>query len=223
MVIIRNGIAATPPASREIRIEFQQDKIHLIFVGRHDRQKGLDYLLEIFSSVNLPGVHLHVVGEPVLEGGSGVSKASLPSNITFYGWQSRDAISAMIAHADALIMPSRWEGFGLVALEAMRLGKPVIASRRGALAEIIEHGRTGLHFDLAQPSELRDILRSLSKQRLAEMGEAACKEFLSSFTSDRLNAELAALYRTLLETELSTERFRWVTRRGKFQGVWPHR
>jgi glycosyltransferase involved in cell wall biosynthesis len=107
----------------------------------------------------------------------------------------------MIQRCDALVMPSRWEGFGLVALEAMRLGKPVIASRRGALTEIIEHGATGLLFDLDRPGELIDVLRHLDKVALAAMGVNARQEFLRSFTSERMNAELVTLYRTLLETK----------------------
>jgi glycosyltransferase involved in cell wall biosynthesis len=207
MRIIRNGIAATPPSDPKLRAEFGQDGIHLIFVGRHDRQKGLDFLLKVFAEAAAPSVHLHIVGAPVLEGGT--SRAELPANITFYGWQSRDAVSQMIASADALIMPSRWEGFGFVALEAMRMGKPVISSRRGALMEIIEHGKTGLHFDLDRQAELRDILRELDKARLAEMGKAARAEFLQSYTSDRLNAELTTLYQSLHANDFSSGAIRW--------------
>jgi glycosyltransferase involved in cell wall biosynthesis len=197
MVTIRNGIAAHPPLGHAPRIEFQKNRINLIFVGRHDRQKGLDYLLDVFSRANVPGLHLHVVGAPVVESAVGLAAADTPSNVTFYGWQPRDEVSKMIACADALIMPSRWEGFGLVALEAMRLGKPVLASRRGALPEIIEDGKTGLLFDLERRSELADILSGVKKNTLVEMGVAARDEFQRTFTSERLNAELVSLYRSL--------------------------
>ena len=50
------------------------------------------------------------------------------------------------AAADGLVVPSRWEGFGLVAIEAMRAGTAVIASDRGALPELVEHGSDRLHF-----------------------------------------------------------------------------
>jgi glycosyltransferase involved in cell wall biosynthesis len=195
----------------------------LIFVGRHDRQKGLDYLLDVFCGADLPGIHLHIVGAPVLGRSGGIRQTKYPSNITFYGWKSRNAVSSMIAAADALIMPSRWEGFGLVALEAMRVGKPVLASRRGALAEIVEHGRTGMHFDLDHPSELRDILFGLRKKNLAEMGKAARSKFLHSFTSDRLNGELIALYRNLLERKAGEQAFPWAVRRNRLQWVWPNK
>ena len=223
MVCIRNGIAAAPPSGSRARIEIRQNSVNLIFVGRHDRQKGLDYLLDVLAAADVPGVHLHVVGAPVLERVNGVSAASTPSNVTFYGWQTRDAVSEMIACADALIMPSRWEGLSLVALEAMRLGKPVLASRLDALTEVVEHGRTGLHFDLDRPSELLNILRGLDRRTLVEMGKAAHHEFLRSFTSDRLNAELAALYRSLLEKESRSGSFPRASRKSRLQRWWPQR
>ena len=220
MVTIRNGIAAHPPLGHESRIEFRQNRINLIFVGRHDRQKGLDYLIDVFSEASVPGLHLHVVGAPVVESGAGVAAKNTPSNVTFYGWQPRDEVSKMIACADALIVPSRWEGFGLVALEAMRLGKPVLASRRGALPEIIEDGRTGLLFDLERRSELRGILRNVKKDKLVEMGMAARNEFQRTFTSDRLNAELANLYRSL-ENGSSQKTLRWTLRKSALPRVLP--
>jgi glycosyltransferase involved in cell wall biosynthesis len=221
MVTIRNGIAAVLQTSSKANPPFDPSHVNLIFVGRHDRQKGLDYLLEVFCSTELPGVRLHVVGAPVIGHGTRITEASLPDNIKFYGWQSRETVSAMIAGADALVMPSRWEGLSLVALEAMRLAKPILGSRCAGLAEVIEHGRTGLQFGLDRPSELREILNDLNKQRLAEMGKAAHGEFLRLFTADRLNAELAALYHSLLDNRISTGAFKPVAPKGRLQEVWP--
>jgi glycosyltransferase involved in cell wall biosynthesis len=73
----------------------------------------------------------------------------------------------------------------------------VIASRRGALVEIVQHERTGLVFDPDRPAELVGILRRLDKAALAGMGENAREEFLRSFVADRMNAELLALYRAV--------------------------
>jgi glycosyltransferase involved in cell wall biosynthesis len=182
---------------------FAADRVNLIFVGRHDRQKGLDILLDVFRRHALPGVHLHVLGAPVLATADTAGQGPLPANVTIHGWQNRDQVSAMMARADALVVPSRWEGFGLVAAEAMRMGKPVIASRRGALAEIVENGRSGFLFDLDDREAIAALLASLSREQLAGLGEAARARFLQSFTADRLNAELASLYGTLSEERMS--------------------
>jgi glycosyltransferase involved in cell wall biosynthesis len=197
MVIIRNGIAPLPADDRSSP-SFGEDRIHLIFVGRHDRQKGLDILLDAFAEAKSPNLHLHVVGAPVVD-----SMAARPNSsyVTHYGWLGRRDVSDLIARADALVMPSRWEGFGLAALEAMRAGKPVLASRRGALTEIVEHGRTGLHFDPANRTELLGLLKGLDKDELRRMGAAARSRFLAHFTSERLNAELVALYQQVIDNK----------------------
>jgi len=173
----------------------------------------------VFSATYLPGIHLHVVGAPVLQNGSNASEARPPSNVTFYGWQPRDTVSQMIAAADALIMPSRWEGLSLVALEAMRLGKPILSSRCDSLTEIVEHNKTGLHFQMGRPSELQDILRGLNKAKLAEMGKAARAEILHSFTAERHNAELTALYQSLAAMNSARERPTGALPEGRCQRV----
>ena len=196
LVVIRNGIAADPPCGPVSLSDGDPGTIHLVFVGRHDRQKGLDLLLEVFCSIDLPRVHLHVVGAPVLASGDIAHPARRLPNVTFYGWQPRTAVSNLISGADAVVMPSRWEGLPHVALEAMRLSKPVIASRRAPFPEIVGDGRTGMLFELERPRELRSILQRLDKDVLARMGRAARADFLREFTSDRLNAELLDLYQT---------------------------
>lgn len=202
MTTIRNGIAPVVPSGATLAQQFDHRKLNLIFVGRHDRQKGLDILIDAFLSSGRSDMQLHVVGAPVLDWDSGLVAGEHRLNVTFHGWQSRDAVSQLIAASDALVMPSRWEGFGLVALEAMRLGKPVLASRRGALSEIVHHGRNGWLFDISDVSELRGLLSSLDKSCLSDMGDAARQDFLDSFTSDRLNSELVALYEYLARRKL---------------------
>lgn len=200
MITIRNGIAALPPRVKELEPLKPRGDINLIFVGRHDRQKGLDVLLRVFAENRLAGINLHVVGAPVLsKRGGAVAIAELPANVTFHGWKCREEVSALIASADALIVPSRWEGFGLVAVEAMRMGKPVIASRRGGLAEVVQHGVTGLLFDVEDRDELVRVLRGLDRATLRELGSAGRKRFLEAFTADRLNGELMSLYFSLVE------------------------
>jgi glycosyltransferase involved in cell wall biosynthesis len=221
MTTIRNAIAATRAIAPTSISAFPKNQINLIFVGRHDRQKGLDFLLETFAAAAVPGVHLHVVGAPVVDNGEELQRPRL-ANVTFHGWQPRSAVDALIAASDALVMPSRWEGFGLVALEAMRLGKPVLASTRGALGEIVEHGRTGLLFGMEQPAELREILVGLDKRTLAHMGENARAAFLGSFTADRMNGELAVLYRKLSGRASQTQPRVWMQRKDTPQKVWPN-
>jgi glycosyltransferase involved in cell wall biosynthesis len=196
MTTIRNGIARiTTPANPK---SFGDKGINLLFVGRHDPQKGLDILLEAMSALERDDVHLHVLGSAVV---SNSTYDHAPTrNVTFHGWADRETVFRRMISADAVVMPSRWEGFGLVAVEAMRLGRPVIASERGALPEIVRHGETGLIFDPADRNALIAILRKLDRRDLESMGAKAEARFATYFTSDRMNKALLELYRSLLAT-----------------------
>lgn len=90
------------------------------------------------------------------------------------------------AACDALIMPSRREAFGLTAVEAMQFGKPVIASNRGALPELVQDGVNGYVFDLDSEDGLKNCLLGLSKEGLRRMSGNAREVFHSSFTAARM-------------------------------------
>ena len=84
---------------------------------------------------------------------------------------------------DVVIMPSRWDGFGLVAIEAMRNSKPVIVSNRGALPELIKNNENGYIFDMDNLNSLILILSKLNKSDLKILGKNARKSFLKNFSA----------------------------------------
>jgi len=123
----------------------------LLFIGRLDREKGVDLLLRSFAA--LPdrgrGVELRIAGQgplrPVLE--SLARSLGIADRVTFLGWLEARAVEAELARAWALVVPSVWaEPLGLVAVESVMRGVPVVASATGGLAEIVEPGVTGLLF-----------------------------------------------------------------------------
>lgn len=186
---VRNGIAwADPVAPRE-----PSATIHLAFIGRHDRQKGLDLLLDAIDRHEFPRLHFHLVGERVLAGGEDRTIDDR-ANVTRYGWLTREQVAVLLHKMDAVVMPSRWEAFGLVAIEAMRAGVPVIGSNRGALPEIIRDGRCGHVFDLDDPDALVRVLEGLSGERLRAMGMRARSRFEACYTARRMNRETLAVY-----------------------------
>jgi glycosyltransferase involved in cell wall biosynthesis len=99
-----------------------------------------------------------------------------------------------MAACDVVVMPSRWEGFGLVAIEAMRLAKPVVASGVGGLREIIVEGVTGRLVPAEDPVALREALLADSAQRRAQMGSDGRRRFLERYCIDRTHAQLLRLY-----------------------------
>ncbi|MCI6655110.1 MAG: glycosyltransferase family 4 protein, partial [Clostridium sp.] len=140
------------------------DKVNLLFVGRFDPQKGVDFLLKVFKDYeeDLQHIHLWIIGDNVVSDGKGIEKKNT-DNITFLGWIPHEELTAYYEACDAVIMPSRWEAFGLVAIEAMKYGKPVIVSNRGALPELVKEGVNGWIFDMDEYQACSYILKNITK------------------------------------------------------------
>ena len=165
-----------------------------LFVGRLDRQKGADIFIESMRRIRAPAF-AYLAGAPVV---SNADDMVLPDNVVATGWLDRNLIQAYIASADVVVIPSRWEGFGLVTLEAMRAGKPVIASRTGGLVELVEDGVTG---KLIQPGCVNSLVEAMEQachEDWSEKGKAGRQRFLMTYTSDRLNNSLLETYKHVL-------------------------
>ncbi|MFS0870627.1 glycosyltransferase [Paenibacillus xylanilyticus] len=192
--LVYNGVREREVNSRIplVEAEREPDVVQLLFVGRYDRQKGLDLLLQTLNeNPELQNyIRLYVIGDSVLENNEWI----FPDNVIRLGWVNNADIDRYYQQCDAVIMPSRWEGFGLVAVEAMKNRKPVIASRRGALPELVEHGENGYLFDIEYSHELLHILKHLNKDELKIMGEAGYALYKDKFSAERMNEELVNLY-----------------------------
>ena len=182
MRVVRNGIGWEPPPKRKRR----SGPIRLGFIGRHDRQKGLDILLDTIRRFPLAGMHFDVIGDKVLKHGGDEDAAAL-ANITFHGWLPRAKTLQLFDTVDALVMPSRWDAAPIVATEAMRAGVPVIASNRGGLPEIVNHGVGGYVFDLDDRDALGKLLQRLDRADLAKLGRSARARWEEEYLSDRMN------------------------------------
>lgn len=188
LALVRSGIGAARPSAP--RASWDDPRTKVLFVGRLDRQKGYDLLIEAARKVESQ-VHLRMIGSAVV----GSEKAAdPPANVEMLGWQGREAIEAQLDLADVAIIPSRWEGFGLVALEAMRARKPVIAFAIGALPEIVEDGVTGFLCSPVATQPLVEALDHCSRAPLATMGERGYERFLKLFRSDQMNYALTTVY-----------------------------
>ncbi len=192
---VANGIPLqTPRSASNTRLpEWPADKRRLLFVGRFDRQKGVDILLDALRALR-DSTFAYLVGSAVLGDGA---LLELPSNVRTTGWLSGPDLAAFYETADVLVSPSRWEGFGLTAVEAMRAGLPVIATRVGGLAEVVDHGVTGLLVEPNSSAALVEAIRSARAESLKSMGEAGRRRFVEHFTLDRVHAQLTALYQRL--------------------------
>jgi glycosyltransferase involved in cell wall biosynthesis len=216
--LIPNGIAADPPAVPPDAVPATDPaRLNLLFVGRQDRQKGFDILLDAMARLEDRPITLHVLGDRVVDGAGGAEPARARPNVVFHGWQPREAVGAFMAAADALVMPSRWEGFGLVAAEAMRQGLPVCASRVDALPELVSEGVSGHLFPPDDPAALAALLAGLDREELRRMGPGARRWFLERFTADAMNRALLDLY-----AELCRKPERELGRAGALAGLGEH-
>lgn len=188
--LVRNGVSAARPPPVGPAPAWRSKGLRLLFVGRFDRQKGLDVLLASLSMLG-DEAQCAVAGMPVL----GDDTAALPDSVLSLGWLGAGQIEAALDSADALVVPSRWEGFGLVAAEAMRAGRAVIAARVGGLPEVVADGITGVLFEPGSPQALVAAVRGTSRHDLAAMGQRGRLRFEQLFSMARVAAELDEVYR----------------------------
>jgi glycosyltransferase involved in cell wall biosynthesis len=188
--VVLNGVTAQAPAPTAAAPAWPDGTIRLLFVGRFDRQKGVD----VFCAA------LTLLGEKasaVLAGGSVLADSDaieLPANAISVGWVSPSQLAALFQCADVLVVPSRWEGFGLIAAEAMRAGVAVIATRVGGLPEVVVDGETGLLIEKDSPQAIAAAVEKLDRPTLQRMGKAGKDRFLRAFTMERVHRELASVY-----------------------------
>lgn len=188
VVTVLNGIIGAPPPPPPQ----PQGTRRLLFIGRLDRQKGIDVLLQAVAGLDRR-LSLRVIGSAVV--GDQAASSAFPAGVESLGWCDQARIRQELAWADAVVIPSRWEGFGLVALEAMRAGRAVIATNVGGLPEVVKDGHTGWLVPPENPSALRHALLSTTDVQLVAAGAAGRQRFLRHFTIERTASALSAVYR----------------------------
>lgn len=122
-------------------------------IGRLDESKGLDTLIKAFRQCTDPDIQLHIIGEGA-QGPRLKCLAGTDKRIFFKGFLS-DPVIAM-ADIDVVLMPSRWESYGLVAIEALAAGRRLLCHNIDGLSDHARHG--GVMIDTANIEELRDLI-----------------------------------------------------------------
>ncbi|WP_404404953.1 glycosyltransferase [Pelagibacterium halotolerans] len=168
------------------------DGKRLLFVGRYDRQKGVDILIEAMKDLGPRGYGLTMIGGPVV--GEPPIRA-IPENVVDLGWRSENDVRQAMTEADAVVMPSRWEGFSLVALEAMRMGRPIVATSASSLPEAVIDGETGV---LCPPGSAQEFARAvlrLADMDMRQLGINGRERYERLFTAERMFHQLETIYR----------------------------
>lgn len=143
------------------KIKKNYESIDILFVGRLNRYKGVNILIDAFKQIKRKNIHLHIVGA-----GKDTEEfkkiAGDHSNITFYGFVSESKLIELYKKASVTVVPSTWyETFGIVIIESFKYSTPVIASNIGGFPELIENGYNGYLFEAGNADELKKLLEDV--------------------------------------------------------------
>lgn len=188
------------PPDAEERASLGVPPRYLLFVGRREPRKGLDTLLAAFARLHEsdPALELVLVGPPGLGWDETWARAEPAAREATHCLEHRgaDTLPRLYAGAEALMLPSRWEGFGLTALEAMASGIPVVATRAGALPETVGDAAEWAEVDDAEgfAAACAHVLGDDARRTaLQEAGLARAASFSWRVTAEKTRAAYRAV------------------------------
>jgi glycosyltransferase involved in cell wall biosynthesis len=168
-----------------------------VFSGRIVTQKGIDVLLRAVAGRD--DVTVHICGD-----GWGMSRVQglaerlgVDEHVRFEGWQSTFALARFYEMSDFVVVPSVWpEPFGLVGIEALSHGRPVIASRTGGIPEWLSDRRTGL---LVPPGDVEALSEAITwmlnhPEEAQEMGRAGVEDVATRYSASAFLAATTSAY-----------------------------
>jgi glycosyltransferase involved in cell wall biosynthesis len=182
-----------------------QDNLVIGFVGRLNVQKGIKYLLDGFKLIAeiSRNVHLVIAGTGELEGmiKEFVSKFNLENRIHLLGF--RKDIQDLMKTFDIFLLPSLWEGFGIVLIEAMAAGNPIVATNTSSIPEIVEDGRNGILVPPENAEAICDVLvKLISEPELRiKFGKEGQKIVREKFTIERMINDYENIFDEITETK----------------------
>jgi glycogen synthase len=208
--IVGNGINDCSKARQASLKEGNDESPLVLYTGRLVERKGIRDLLAAVPYIleRAPHTRFVLAGGPPPFSGEEVARQWLPpecyphrSRIHFTGWLSPEALEEWYCVADVQVVPSRYEPFGMVVLEGMLYGLPVVAADVGGPREILDHGRTGLLFPPTDVGALGDAVISLvTNPRLRQrIGAAAALDVRRTWLWPRIVEKMRGVYRELYE------------------------
>lgn len=186
-------------------------KVNLLFVGRLEKRKGIEALLAAVPRLldRHPDLAVTIAGDDTIPNERGMAykdeflraHSGMPflDRVRFEGKVDDDRLFGLYAGCDVFTSPSTYESFGLIFLEAMMFGKPVVGCRSGGMPEIIEDGASGL---LAEPGDADSLFACLDRlvgdaPLRRTFGERALEIYRTRFTVDATAAETESFLRRL--------------------------
>lgn len=218
IALVPNGMVPPEPRDaatvRRVRAEFGAgpDTPLVVCASRLQAEKNVVGLVEAMARVHATRSDAVCViagtgdEEPAIR--CRIAELKLDDHVHLAGFRS-DVLD-VIAAGDVFVLPSHAEPFGLVLLEAMSLGKPVVATAAGGPLEVVEEGRTGL---LVKPGDSGAMASAISQlicdpQRRDAMGRAGRERFLKCFTAEQMGCHMANMYKNLVRPKHDGQKIR---------------
>ncbi|MBP7652066.1 glycosyltransferase family 4 protein [Candidatus Dependentiae bacterium] len=204
--IIPAGVDVTEfDNSIEKSIFIKQDRYNLLYAGRIAEGKGIDVLVKSVKMLidEKYEVHLNIAGPDfgyykTLK--KMVDDFELTNHISFCGKLSRTELVKLFKSSDAFILPSRYEAFGIVLIEAMAAGLPVIGSNISAIPYVIDNEKNGLLFEPDNHIDLTQKLKTIIKNKILseKFSENAREKVLEEYNWKRIISKYSKLYDSLV-------------------------
>jgi D-inositol-3-phosphate glycosyltransferase len=202
-----------PSDEAKLFIGLKPDTRIILFVGRIEPLKGVDTLIQAMSCLRVADipkpVHLAIIGgEPDAKPQDMSAEMarlqqlsddlSMGGTVVFLGKRGQDTLPYYYSAAEAVVMPSLYESFGMVALEAMACGTPVIASEVGGLGYLVQNGVTGYTIPDSEPDILCEKLSWLlgDPHLRRTMGQCAA-EYAQDYAWEKIAAQIVEVYKGL--------------------------
>ena len=218
LVIIPPGVDVShfypiPSDEAKLYVGLKPDDRMVLFVGRIEPLKGVDTLIQAMSCVQLNEerpVHLAIIGGDPAASPQEMSAEmarlqklcddlAVGQTVVFLGKRDQDKLPYYYSAAELLVMPSHYESFGMVALEAMACGTPVIASEVGGLAYLVKDGETGFTIPDQEPEALCEKISLLLRDHdlHATMSQHAV-EYAQDYAWEKIARQIVEIYKNLL-------------------------
>jgi glycosyltransferase involved in cell wall biosynthesis len=221
--LLQNGcppeaVKVLPPLTDLPALHAPHGKRQVLFVGRVVKQKGLDQLIHALPYLD-SSCRLIVCGDgPEVHTAKEIAqRLGIEARIDFLGWVGRDKLGLCYEASSVVVVPSVWpEPFGMVGIEAMSYGKPVVAFRVGGIPEWLEDGATGF---LAKPYDVKEMAEKISyllkhPDVAREMGIRGRKRVEQDFNKQKHISSLLEFYKEVMD-----DRFRSKASAPKNAGV----
>lgn len=185
-----------------------EGSVRILFVGRLERRKGIDVLLGILPMMiaKYPQLYADIVGNDAIASQNGETYRAMfekeasteaRDRVRFHGEVAEERLRGFYRDCDIVVLPSRFESFGLVVLEAMMFGKPAVACRSSGMMEVAEDGQTALLAAPGNESSLADCLERLIEDPALRhrLGAAGRRRYEATFTPEIMARRVVALMR----------------------------